>query len=68
MFPLLTTDISKMDILGYATIGLRTSNVESDRIPIDGGFKPAIVRRMQVLVPDLEKNRKHLQESLYFAQ
>ena len=67
LFPLLTTDISKFDMLGYGAIvlGVDSSDIASDRIPINGGFKPAIVRGMQVLVPDLEKNRQHLQETLY---
>lgn len=67
LFPLLTTDIPQNDILGYAytVFQIGTSNIQSDRIPIDGGFQSARVRGMQVLVPDLETNRKHLQESLY---
>ena len=67
MFPLLTTDMSKMDILGYAVGGLMIGmdDMGTGRIPIDGAFKPAIVRRMQVLVPDLEKNRTYLQKELY---
>ncbi len=39
--------------------------IRTDRIPADGTFKEAIVRRMQVLVPDLEANQLHLKESLY---
>lgn len=67
LFPLLTTDISKLDMLGYGTIvlGVDSSDIASDRIPIDGGFTSGRVRGMQVLVPNLEKNRQHLQETLY---
>ncbi|MGL5435339.1 MAG: LCP family protein [Lachnospiraceae bacterium] len=67
LFPLLTTDIPQNDMLGYAytVFQIGTNNIESDRIPIDGAFQSARVRGMQVLVPDLEANRKHLQESLY---
>ena len=67
MFPLLTTDISKMDMLGYAMAGLRIGmdDMETGRIPIDGSFTATRVRGMQVLVPDLAMNREYLQETLY---
>ena len=67
MFPLLTTDMSKMDILGYAVEGfsIGMDNMGTGRVPTNGAFKPAVVRGMQVLVPDLEKNRNYLQTELY---
>ena len=67
IFPLLTTDMSKMDMMGIAVEGLKIgmSDVETGRVPIDGSFRPAIVRGMDVLVPDLEMNRRYLQEELY---
>jgi len=67
LFPLLTTDISQTDMMGYAVavfqIGI--GDIQSDRIPIDGSFKSANIRKMEVLVPDLELNRRHLQQTLY---
>lgn len=66
-FPLLTTDLSHGDIMGYAmaVLTMGVNNVESYRIPQDGAFSPAIIRKMQVLVPDLENCRSYLQEKLY---
>lgn len=66
-FPMLTTDISHGDIMGYALSGSKigTNTVESYRIPQDGAYTPSVVRKMQVLVPDLEKCRTYLQENLY---
>ena len=67
MFPLLTTDISHSELLGYAVkvVSMGIDEIESYRIPIDGGYQAAVIRKMQVLVPDLEKNRNFLQEILY---
>ena len=67
IFPLLTTDISKMDLLGYAVEGLKIGmdDVATSRIPINGAFTSGRVRGMQVLVPNLEKNRAYLQKELY---
>jgi len=67
LFPLLTTDISQTDMMAYAVavIQIGTGDIQSDRIPISGSFKDAIIRKMEVLVPDLELNRRHLQQTLY---
>jgi len=67
IFPLLTTDISHSELLGYAVkvVSMGIDEIESYRIPIDGGYQAAVIRKMQVLVPDLEKNRNFLQEILY---
>lgn len=66
-FSLLTTDMSHGEIMGYAMNVLRmgVTGMESYRIPQDGAYTPAVIRQMQVLVPDLEKNREYLQEVLY---
>ena len=62
----MTTDMSRGDILGCVstafTMGI--SQVESYRIPQDGAYTPAVIRRMQVLVPDLDKCRSYLRENL----
>lgn len=67
LFPLLTTDISQTDMIAYAAAVFRIGigDIQSDRIPISGSFKDAIIRKMEVLVPDLELNRRHLQQTLY---
>lgn len=67
IFPLLTTDLSNLDMISYATsiVSMGISDVESYRIPIDGQYTPAVISGMQVLVPDLATNRAYLQEVIY---
>lgn len=66
-FPLLTTDLDSNQILGYAMeiVKMGIGSVQSYRVPVDGGYTPAVIRQMQVLVPDLEKNQNYLKETLY---
>ncbi|HIQ73152.1 MAG TPA: LCP family protein [Candidatus Cottocaccamicrobium excrementipullorum] len=65
--PLLTTDISNTRLIGYAAavLSMQPSTFKTDRIPADGAYREAVVRGMQVLVPDLGANQLHLKESLY---
>lgn len=65
--PLLTTDISNTKLIGYAAgiLTMQPATFKTDRIPADGTYREAVVRNMQVLVPDLAKNQQHLKESLY---
>lgn len=65
--PLLTTDLSNQKLIGYGAgiLLMQPIKLRTDRIPADGTFEEAVVRRMQVLVPDLEANQLHLKESLY---
>lgn len=65
--PLLTTDLDSQTILGYAMeiVKMGIGDVQSYRVPIDGAYTPAVIRQMQVLVPDLQKNQEYLKETLY---
>ncbi len=65
--PLLTTDLSNTKLIGYAAgvLTMQPMTFKTDRIPADGTYRNAVVRSMQVLVPDLAKNQQHLKESLY---
>lgn len=65
--PLLTTDLPNQKLIGYGAgiLLMQPVSIRTDRIPADGTFQEAVVRRMQVLVPDLEANQLHLKESLY---
>lgn len=67
IFPLLTTDLSNLDLISYAVniVSMGISDVESYRVPIDGAYTPAVISGMQVLVPDLAANRAFLQEVIY---
>ncbi|MBR0115058.1 MAG: LCP family protein [Firmicutes bacterium] len=63
LLPMLTTDMSNSQILGYAADLLpmvRSSALQSQRIPVDGSYKNALVDKKAVLVIDFEKNRRAL--------
>ncbi len=67
ILPMITTDMSRKEIMSYAMSVLpmlSDVSVTTNRIPADGAFKNASIRGMSVLVPDLEANRKLLSESL----
>jgi LCP family protein required for cell wall assembly len=66
VFPYLTTDMSKTDILSYAYTILQNgvNGIENYRIPGDNAFKQARIRGMAVLVPNLKKNRALIEEYL----
>lgn len=66
VFPYLSTDMSKKDILSYAYTILQEGikGIENYRIPGDKAFKQARIRGMAVLVPDLKKNRALLEQYL----
>lgn len=68
LFPMLTTDMSNMDMIGYITelLPLLSSaeGLESIHIPGDGDYYNATIRGMMVLVPDLNACREELREVL----
>ncbi len=68
--PLITTDLSSEEILGYAmeVVKMGSDGMKSYRIPVDNGYTPAVIRQMQVLVPDLEINRNYLRKMLYSSE
>ena len=64
MLPMLTTDMSNAQILGYALeVFPMLSDLEmvTQRVPADGTFSDAVINEMMVLKVDLEANRKLLQ-------
>nr|WP_312579439.1 LCP family protein [Sedimentibacter sp.] len=67
IFPLITTDLSNSEIIGYITkiISLGITEVETYRIPADGQFEIARVNEMSVLLPDLSGNRELLKEYIW---
>lgn len=67
VFPFITTDLSNDQLLNLASTALQLDlgNMEQHRIPVNGGYKDAWVRKMLVLVPDLEVNRQELQKIIF---
>ena len=68
LLPMLTTDMDPFtEIPGYALKLfpiLKDLKIVTQRIPADGTYQDAVINGMAVLVPDLEANRKLLQQSL----
>lgn len=67
VLPMVTTDMSNSEILGYAAAllpMLSRASITSQRIPADGAYTYASVDGMSVLKADMEANRKILQETL----
>ena len=65
--PYVTTDITNMQALTYLTavITMSPDEIETMRIPIDGGYENVSIRKMAVLQLDMEKNREALKNFLY---
>ncbi len=64
MLPMLTTDMSNEQILGYALEVfpmLMDLEMVTQRVPADGTFSDAFINEMMVLKVDLEANRKLLE-------
>lgn len=67
LLPLVTTDISKTDLTAYAVTLLplvAEAEIKTQSIPVAGGYKNARIGGKSVLVPDMEKNRQALVNSL----
>lgn len=67
MLPYLTTDMTKQALLGYAYTVLTNgiSSTKSFRIPAEGAYKSARIRKMAVLVPNLKKARIFLNQCIF---
>ena len=67
ILPLVTTNMSDADILSYAYTLLPmmgSIRVVNQRIPVDGAWRSQYIRGMAVLVPNLEKNKEFLNETI----
>ena len=67
LLPMITTDISKSDLTGYAISlipMLSGAEIRMQAIPAKGAYRYADIDGKSVLLPDMAKNRKVLEESL----
>ena len=67
VLPMVTTDMSNTEILGYATSllpMLSGARIENQRIPADGDYSYATIDGMSVLKADMEACRRLLLETL----
>ena len=67
ILPLITTDIDSSEIEEYLKLGVTMglSSIENLRIPIDNSFEEGYVRKMSVLIPDLEANIEKLHSFIF---
>ena len=67
VLPNFTTDLTNRQIFGYI-FSVMTNDMEitgTYRLPVDGAYSAERIREMEVLVPDLKKNRNALHWYLY---
>ena len=67
ILPMVTTDLTKSEVISYVMAlfpMLSECEVITQRIPVDGGYYDATIRKMQVLVPYMDINRQALIDSL----
>lgn len=65
VLPMLTTDMSNAEILGYALEVfpiLSELEMSTHQIPTDNGHYAGYIKEMAVLVPDLDVNRQYLED------
>lgn len=67
VLPMVTTDITKSELTAYAVTlfpMVAGAEIKTQSIPIAGGFSYAKIGGKSVIVPDMEKNRQALVDSL----
>lgn len=67
ILPMVTTDMTKVQIAGYARDllpELSSMRIVSQRIPAEGTFTTPVIRNMSVLLADMDAARKMLQQTL----
>lgn len=67
LVPIVRTDISRNEIFNYFLTlfpMLTSTTVTNQRIPIDGSYEYAWVGSLDVVLPDMEKNRQFLYDTL----
>jgi LCP family protein required for cell wall assembly len=67
ILPLITTDITRQDFEQYLNIGVSMglTDIENLRIPVKNSFDNGFVRKMAVLIPDLQKNIEELHKFVF---
>jgi LCP family protein required for cell wall assembly len=67
LIPMVRTDIARGEVINYfLTLFplLANTTISNQRIPIDGSYEFAWVGSLDVVLPDLEKNRQYLYDTL----
>ena len=67
IMPYITTDLSNEQIFSYMTdvVKMGTTEIDQQRIPLNYTYSAERIRGMEVLVPDLEKNKEALWKFIF---
>lgn len=67
ILPLITTDIKKEDFEKYLNVGVSMglTDIKNLRIPAKDSFEDGFIRKMSVLIPDLQKNIEELHKFVF---
>jgi LCP family protein required for cell wall assembly len=70
ILPLITTDIKPDDFETYlkTAMNMGMSEIQNMRIPADHTFEEGYVRKMSVLIPDLQENTKILHDFIFGSE
>ena len=68
--PMITTDLDASEIEQYLkmAIDIGLNDLKQSRIPADGLYEDATIRKMSVIVPDLQKNVEVLHQFIFGAE
>jgi anionic cell wall polymer biosynthesis LytR-Cps2A-Psr (LCP) family protein len=67
LLPMVTTDITRDEFAGYLkeAVNIGFPEIQEFRIPADNTFQEGYVRKMSVLIPDLDANISMLHEFIF---
>ncbi|HZK33742.1 MAG TPA: LCP family protein [Bacillota bacterium] len=67
ILPEIETSLTKTEIVDLAMVmlGFSTSEIDQFRLPADGYYTDQTIRRMRVLVPDLDESKDMLHDFIY---
>lgn len=67
ILPYIATDLTNEEIMSYmkSVVMLGTTEIDQFRVPLDNSYTQARIRNMAVLQPDMEANKKALNEFIF---
>jgi len=67
IMPSVTTDLTDGQIMSYlkTVLFMGTTEIDQFRIPVNNSYTPETIRKMKVLVPDIEKNTQELNHFIF---
>ena len=67
IMPMVTTDLSKVEVLNYlaTVVSMGVSDIDTMSVPVKDGYYDDEIRRMKVLVPNLQRNIDEMHMFIY---